>query len=104
MGEAAAAAPLNTWAGWTLLSSAPASDSRTSDSPIVNHLPERLKCRGLLSRPASYILITRHERVTVRHERRLREVRAGGYVIGCVVTGQFYVGSSSNLDKRKASH
>ena len=38
------------------------------------------------------------------HERRLREVRAGVYVIECAATGQFYVGSSSNLDERKASH
>lgn len=36
------------------------------------------------------------------HERRLRQVRAGVYVIECVTTGQFYVGSSSNLDERKA--
>ena len=38
------------------------------------------------------------------HERRLRTVRAGIYVIECSVTGQFYVGSSSNLDERKACH
>lgn len=38
------------------------------------------------------------------HERRLREWRAGVYVIECTVTGQFYVGSSSNLDERKAAH
>lgn len=38
------------------------------------------------------------------HERRLREVRAGVYVIECVATSQFYVGSSSNLDERKACH
>ena len=38
------------------------------------------------------------------HERRLREVRAGVYVIECVATGQFYVGRSSNFDERKACH
>ena len=38
------------------------------------------------------------------HERRLREWRAGVYVIECVATGQLYVGSSSNLDERKAAH